>query len=119
VRIPVNHKEAMPGSVITGGACTPIGKLSGALKNFQAVDLGGLAIKAALEKSGLSGDQVDYVIMGHVIQAGPARSPPAGGGQGWYTDGRAGADGQQGAPVRAGRYRVGRPAVRSRPHRDG
>jgi acetyl-CoA C-acetyltransferase len=50
--------------------------LSGALKNFQAVDLGGLAIKAALEKSGISGDQVDYVIMGHVIQAGPARSPP-------------------------------------------
>jgi hypothetical protein len=61
---PVNHKEAMPGSVIAGGARTPIGKLSGALKNFQAVDLGGLAIKAPLEKSGISGDQVDYVIMG-------------------------------------------------------
>jgi acetyl-CoA acetyltransferase len=54
----------MPGSVIAGGARTPVGKLSGALKNFQAVDLGGLAIKAALEKSGTSGDQVDYVIMG-------------------------------------------------------
>ena len=60
----------MSGSVIIGGARTPIGKLSGALKYFQAVDLGGLAIKAALEKSGISGDQVDYVIMGHVIQAG-------------------------------------------------
>jgi acetyl-CoA C-acetyltransferase len=60
----------MPGSVIVGGARTPIGKLSGALKNFQAVDLGGLAIKAALAKAGISGDQVDYVIMGHVIQAG-------------------------------------------------
>jgi acetyl-CoA C-acetyltransferase len=60
----------VPGSVIIGGARTPIGKLSGALKDFQAVDLGGLAIKAALEKSGISGDQVDYVIMGHVIQAG-------------------------------------------------
>jgi acetyl-CoA C-acetyltransferase len=60
----------MPGSVIVGGARTPIGKLSGALKDFQAVDLGGLAIKAALEKSGVSGDQVEYVIMGHVIQAG-------------------------------------------------
>ena len=80
---PVIHKETMPRSVIAGGARTPIGKLSGALKNFQAVDLGGLAIKAALEKPGISGDQVDYVIMGHVIQAGPARSPPAGGGQGW------------------------------------
>jgi acetyl-CoA C-acetyltransferase len=60
----------MPGSVIVGGARTPIGKLSGSLKNFQAVDLGGIAIKAALEKAGISGDQVDYVIMGHVLQAG-------------------------------------------------
>ena len=60
----------MPGSVIVGGARTPIGKLSGALKDFSAMDLGGLAIKAALERAGISGDQVDYVIMGHVIQAG-------------------------------------------------
>ena len=48
----------------------PIGKLSGALKGFTAMDLGGFAISAALERSGISGDQVDYVIMGHVIQAG-------------------------------------------------
>src|SRR5919202_1741111 len=60
----------MPGSVIVGGARTPIGKLLGSLKNFQAVDLGGIAIKAALEKAGITGDQVDYVIMGHVLQAG-------------------------------------------------
>jgi acetyl-CoA C-acetyltransferase len=60
----------MPGSVIAGGARTPIGKLSGALKDFTAMDLGGFAISAALERSGISGDQVDYVIMGHVIQAG-------------------------------------------------
>jgi acetyl-CoA C-acetyltransferase len=60
----------MPGSVIVGGARTPIGKLSGALKSFTAVDLGGFAIKAALAKAGVTGDQVDYVIMGHVIQAG-------------------------------------------------
>ena len=60
----------MPGSVIVGGARTPIGKLSGALKGFSAMDLGGFAIKAALQRSGISGDQVDYVIMGHVIQAG-------------------------------------------------
>src|ERR1700741_4569921 len=60
----------MPGSVIVGGARTPIGKLSGALKDFKAVDLGGLAIKAALERAGITGEQVDYVIMGHVIQAG-------------------------------------------------
>jgi acetyl-CoA C-acetyltransferase len=44
----------MSGSVIVGGARTPIGKLSGALKNFQAVDLGGLAIKAALQMSGIT-----------------------------------------------------------------
>jgi acetyl-CoA C-acetyltransferase len=60
----------MPGSVIVGGARTPIGKLSGSLKDVPAVDLGGIAIKAALEKAGIAGDQVDYVIMGHVIQAG-------------------------------------------------
>ena len=60
----------MPGSVIVGGARTPIGKLAGSLKDFSAVDLGGFAIKAALERSGITGDQVDYVIMGHVVQAG-------------------------------------------------
>jgi acetyl-CoA C-acetyltransferase len=60
----------MPGSVIVGGARTPIGKLSGALKSFRAVELGGMAIRAALERAGVAGDQVDYVIMGHVIQAG-------------------------------------------------
>jgi acetyl-CoA C-acetyltransferase len=60
----------MPGSVIVGGARTPIGKLSGALKGFAAVDLGGLAIKTALERAGIGGDQVDYVVMGHVLQAG-------------------------------------------------
>jgi acetyl-CoA C-acetyltransferase len=57
-------------SVIVAGARTPIGKMSGALKDFTAMDLGGIAIKAALERSGVSGDQVDYVIMGHVLQAG-------------------------------------------------
>jgi acetyl-CoA C-acetyltransferase len=60
----------MPGSVIVGGARTPIGKLAGSLKGFTAMDLGGFAIKSALERSAVSGDQVDYVIMGHVIQAG-------------------------------------------------
>ena len=65
----------MPGSVIVGGARTPIGKLSGALKGFTAMDLGGFAIKAALERSGVSGDQVDYVIMGQVLQAGAGQMP--------------------------------------------
>ena len=60
----------MPGSVIVSGARTPIGKLLGALKGFEAVDLGGIAIEAALSRAGVSGDQVDYVIMGQVLQAG-------------------------------------------------
>ena len=60
----------MAGSVIISGARTPIGKLSGAFKDLTAMDLGGIAIKAALERSGVTGDQVDYVIMGHVLQAG-------------------------------------------------
>jgi acetyl-CoA C-acetyltransferase len=60
----------MPGSVIVGGARTPIGKLSGALKGFTAMDLGGVAIREALSRAGITGDQIDYVIMGHVVQAG-------------------------------------------------
>jgi acetyl-CoA C-acetyltransferase len=60
----------MPGSVILGGARTPIGKLSGALAGFSAMDLGGFAIAAALERAGVPVDQVDYVFMGQVLQAG-------------------------------------------------
>jgi acetyl-CoA C-acetyltransferase len=60
----------MAGSVILAGARTPIGKLSGALAGFSATDLGGLAIKEALVRAGLSPEQVDYVFMGHVLQAG-------------------------------------------------
>src|SRR5690606_35762273 len=57
-------------SVIVAGARTPIGRLLGGLKDQSAADLGGVAIAGALEKAGVSGDQVEYVIMGHVIQAG-------------------------------------------------
>ena len=57
-------------SVIVAGARTGMGRLLGSLKDFSATDLGGIAIKGALEKSGITGDQVDYVIMGHVLQAG-------------------------------------------------
>jgi len=60
----------MSGSVIVAGARTPIGRLLGGLKDQSAADLGGVAIKGALEKAGISGDQVDYVILGQVIQAG-------------------------------------------------
>jgi acetyl-CoA C-acetyltransferase len=74
----------MPGSVIVGGSRTPIGKLAGALSGFSAVDLGGIAIREALVGAGISGTDVDYVIMGHVIQAGAgqitARQAAVGGG---------------------------------------
>jgi acetyl-CoA C-acetyltransferase len=60
----------MPGTVIVAGARTPIGKLSGALGSFSATDLGGFAIAGALERAGIKPEQVDYVFMGQVIQAG-------------------------------------------------
>src|SRR3954452_17218872 len=60
----------MAGSYIIAGARTPIGKLSGALAGFSAADLGGFAIKAALERAGLTPEQIDYVFMGQVLQAG-------------------------------------------------
>src|SRR6187200_1180177 len=60
----------MSGSVIVAGARTPIGRLLGGLKDRSAADLGGVAIAGALEKAGVRGDQVEYVIMGQVIQAG-------------------------------------------------
>jgi acetyl-CoA C-acetyltransferase len=57
-------------SVIVAGARTPFGRFGGAFKDVPAVTLGGHAIRAALERSGVAADQVDYVIMGHVLQAG-------------------------------------------------
>jgi hypothetical protein len=64
-----------PVSVIVAGARTPMGRMSGSLKGFKGSDLGGFAIKGALEKAGISGDQVDYVIMGQVLYAGEGQIP--------------------------------------------
>jgi acetyl-CoA C-acetyltransferase len=60
----------MSGSVIVGSARTPIGRLSGAFAGMNAMELGGIAIKAALERAGVDAEQVDHVLMGHVLQAG-------------------------------------------------
>ena len=60
----------MSGSVIVAGARTPMGRLLGSLKDFSGADLGGVAIKGALERAGVAPDQVEYVIMGQVLQAG-------------------------------------------------
>ncbi|MGW4689908.1 acetyl-CoA C-acetyltransferase [Streptomyces sp. NPDC004244] len=62
-------------SVIVAGARTPMGRLLGSLKSFSGADLGGIAIKAALERAGIAGDQVQYVIMGQVLQAGAGQIP--------------------------------------------
>jgi acetyl-CoA C-acetyltransferase len=58
------------GSVIVAGARTPIGKFGGGFREVPAVDLGAAAIREALSRTGIASDQVDYVIMGHVLQAG-------------------------------------------------
>jgi acetyl-CoA C-acetyltransferase len=57
-------------SYIVAGARTPIGKLAGGLSSFSAAELGGKAIAAALDRAGVAPDQVDFVFMGHVLQAG-------------------------------------------------
>ncbi len=65
----------MAGSYIVAGARTPIGKMSGALASFSAADLGGFAIKAALERAGVSPDEVEHVLMGQVLMAGQGQVP--------------------------------------------
>ena len=65
----------MTTSVIVAGARTPMGRLLGSLTPFAGTDLGAIAIKAALERAGIAGDQVQYVIMGQVLQAGAGQMP--------------------------------------------
>ncbi len=71
-------------SVIVAGARTPIGRLLGGLSGFSGAELGGFAIAGALEKAGVAGSEVDYVIMGQVLTAGagqlPARQAASAGG---------------------------------------
>ncbi|MDQ6796820.1 MAG: acetyl-CoA C-acetyltransferase [Actinomycetota bacterium] len=65
----------MPGSLIASYARTPIAKLSGSLSTLAATDLGGIAITAALARAGIDPQQVDHVILGHVLQAGQGQNP--------------------------------------------
>ncbi|MFC4564485.1 acetyl-CoA C-acetyltransferase [Nocardiopsis mangrovi] len=65
----------MPGSVIVSGARTPTGRLLGSLAGFSAVDLGAVAIEAALSRAGITGGQVGYVVLGQVLQAGQGQIP--------------------------------------------
>ncbi|OLF08125.1 acetyl-CoA acetyltransferase [Actinophytocola xinjiangensis] len=65
----------MSGSVIVAGARTPIGRLLGSLKDFTGAQLGGIAIRAALERAGVAPEQVQYTIMGQVLTAGAGQIP--------------------------------------------
>lgn len=65
----------MSSSVIVAGARTPMGRLQGSLKDFSGSDLGGVAIKGALERAGVAPEQVEYVIMGQVLTAGAGQIP--------------------------------------------
>jgi acetyl-CoA C-acetyltransferase len=62
-------------TVIVAGARTPMGRLLGSLKGFSGAQLGGVAIKAALERAGVAPEQVQYVIMGQVLTAGAGQIP--------------------------------------------
>src|SRR4051795_8382279 len=65
----------MPNTVILGSARTPIGKMGGGLSSLDATELGGIAIKAALERADVGGEEVQHVIMGQVLQAGQGQIP--------------------------------------------
>lgn len=65
----------MPKTVILGTARTPIGKLGGALSSMEATKLGGIAIEAALERSTVDPEQVEYVVVGQVLQGGAGQIP--------------------------------------------
>ena len=65
----------MPDSYLISAARTPIGQFLGSFSSFSATDLGGVAVQSALQRSGLSVDQIDEVIMGNVIQAGVGQAP--------------------------------------------
>jgi acetyl-CoA C-acetyltransferase len=66
---------AYPDVFIVGAARTPIGKFLGSLSGFKASDLGAFAIQSAMSRAGISGDEVDEVLMGHVVQGGQGQAP--------------------------------------------
>ena len=65
----------MPRTVILGAARTPVGKLGGGLSSLHPTELGGIAIKAALERAEVAPEQVQHVVMGQVLQAGAGQIP--------------------------------------------
>src|SRR3954464_1871626 len=73
--LPDRYAPSMARAVIVSAVRTPFGKLGGAFKDYEAPQLGAVAIRAALERIGLEGSEVDYVIMGEVLQAGVGQAP--------------------------------------------
>src|SRR2546423_13417010 len=69
------RKAQMPSTVILGTARTPFGKMGGGLKSLDAIELGGTAIEAALERSKVEPEQVQEVLYGQVLQAGQGQIP--------------------------------------------
>src|SRR5215211_5793048 len=65
----------MTRSVIVSAVRTPFAKLGGALKDYEATELGGIVIRAALDKAGIENGEVEYVIMGQVLQGGAGQAP--------------------------------------------
>src|SRR5437763_14183078 len=95
----------MSRSVIVSAVRTPFGKLNGGLAAYPATELGAIAIRAGLERVGLEGREVDYVIMGQVLQAGAGPAPAraaGGGGGGPHGAPRGTGDKGWASPIRAG-----------------
>src|SRR5918911_4142941 len=65
----------MSRSVIVSAVRTPFGKLGGALAGYEATELGAIAIRAALDRAGVENDEVEYAIMGQVLQGGAGQAP--------------------------------------------
>src|SRR3954449_3285815 len=72
---PLTILARMPKTVILGTARTPFGKMGGALAAVDAIELGGTAIRGALERAGVAPEQVEHVVFGQVLQAGQGQVP--------------------------------------------
>ena len=71
----LSYADPVARSVIVSAARTPFGKLGGGLAGYQATELGSIAIRAALDRAGVANDEVEYVIMGQVLQGGAGQAP--------------------------------------------
>ena len=65
----------MTRSVIVAAVRTPFGKLGGGLARHKATDLGSIVIRAALDRAGIENEEVEYVVMGQVLQGGAGQAP--------------------------------------------